>query len=318
MSISKRIVELAIENGGSVTSAEAQALGASREWLARRTADGWLEKVGHSTYLLPGADSAWKATLAAACHRLGAVVSHESAAQIHRMPGLRKGLLIISVPVRRSNRYPGVIVRQKTDLSPEQLTTNSGLAVTTPARTVIDLAQFLGTKRLAKLVDATVADGLTSYESLNILFEHLARRGKPGTRQLRAVLSDRGAGPTVSTTVLEDRMINLIERSGLPLPTSQFSPPWLTATNGRVDFAYLEQRLVIEGDSRRWHTLADAFLTDRERDNLAQLAGWRVLRFTWWDVEERPEYVITLIRRALDPARDARLGPNAMQGVTDP
>jgi len=291
-----------MENGGCVTSTEAQALGASREWLARRTVDGWLERVGHSTYLLPGADSMWTATLTAACHRLGAVVSHESAAQVHRMPGLRRGLLVVSVPVRRSNRYPGVIVRQKTDLSPDQVTIRAGLTVTTPSRTVIDLAQYLGAKRLAKLVDASVAEGLTSYESLVSLFEHLARKGKPGIKQLRTVLSDRGVGPMASITVLEERMLDLIERSGLPLPTSQFSPPWLGATNGRVDFAYVEERLVIEGDSRSWHTLADAFLTDRERDNLAQLAGWRVLRFTWWDVDERPEYVVTLISRALGPA----------------
>jgi len=174
--------------------------------------------------------------------------------------------------------------------------------VTTPARTIIDMAQVLGPKRLAKLVDGTVAQGLTSYEVLLTLFDHLARRGKPGTKSLRAVLKDRGAVPASPTTVLEERMFELMERSGLPTPTVQFSAPWLAATNGRVDFAYPEQRLVIEGDSRRWHQLADAFLTDRERDNLAQLAGWRVLRFTWWDIEERPKYVVSLIRQALSSA----------------
>jgi hypothetical protein len=199
-----------------------------------------------------------------------------------------------------------VVVRQKTDLSSDQLTTNRGLAVTTPARTLIDMAQFLGAKRLAKLVDATVAEGLTSYESLLTLFEHLARKGKPGTKQMRAVLQDRGAGPMPSGTVLENRILALIGDSGLQLPISQFSAPWLTSTNGRVDFAYVEQRLVIEGDSRRWHMLADSFLADRERDNLAQLAGWRVLRFTWWDVDERPEYVVALINQALHPVTPAR------------
>jgi very-short-patch-repair endonuclease len=66
-----------------------------------------------------------------------------------------------------------------------------------------------------------------------------------------------------------------------------------------VDLAYLEQRLVVEADSRRWHMLAAAFLEDRERDNRAQLAGWRVLRFTWWDIEQRPDYVASMIRAAL-------------------
>jgi hypothetical protein len=299
MPISNRIIEQALRNGGSITSAEVQALGASREWLARREREGWLERCGPSTYRLPGADSDWRATLAAACHRLGGVVSHESAAQLYEMPRLRRGLLIVSVPVRRSNRYPGVDVRQKTDLSADHVTYVAGLPVTTPARTIIDMAADLGVRRLGRLVDWNVSHGLTSNESLLAMFEHLARRGKPGTRRMRTVMEDRGGAPEGDPTELEHRLFELIERASLPLPTREFVAPWLAPTNGRVDLAYEADHLVIEADSRRWHTLADAFLSDRERDNRAQLAGWRVLRFTWWDIEQRPEYVVSTIRKAL-------------------
>ena len=48
-----------------------------------------------------------------------------------------------------------------------------------------------------------------------------------------------------------------------------------------------------------WHHTPEAFQIDRERDNLAQLAGWRILRFTWKDVTERPFYVESTVRRAL-------------------
>jgi hypothetical protein len=215
------------------------------------------------------------------------------------MPRLRRGLLIVTVPVRRSNRYPGVDVRQKTDLTPEQVVWKAGLPVTTPARTIIDLAAQLGVKRLARLVDWTVAQGLTSHESVLGLFTDLGRRGKPGTQKLRRVIEDRGGTPDRDPSELESRLLDLIDRASLPPPTREFKAPWLTPTNGRVDLAYREHLLVIEADGRRWHTQADAFLTDRERDNLAQLAGWRVLRFTWWDIEQRPEYVVLTIRRAL-------------------
>ena len=301
MDLSHRIIEQALKNGGTITSAEAQALGASREWLARRESEGWLERIGFSTYRLPGAESEWRATLAAACHRLGAVVSHESAAQLHGMPRLRRGLLIVSVPVRRTNRYQGVDVRQKTDLTPDQITEVSGLPVTTPARTIIDMSAQIGVKRLGRLVDSSVAQDSTSYEAVLALFERLGRRGKPGTQRMRKVLEDRGGVPDRDPSELEHRLLDLIEGVGLPVPTREFHAPWLAHTNGRVDLAYEDHQLVIEGDSRRWHTLADAFLADRERDNRAQLAGWRVLRFTWWDIEQRPEYVVLTIRAALSP-----------------
>ncbi len=299
MDIAGRIIQQALKNGGTISSAEVQALGATRTWLARRQRDGWLERCGPSTYRLPGAESEWRATLAAACHSLGGVVSHESAAQVHGMPRLRRGMLIVSVPVRRTNRFPGVDVRQKTDLTPEQVMDCGGLTVTTPTRTIFDLSAHLGVKRLGRLVDSSVAMDLTSYAEMLTTLGHLGRRGKPGTQRMREVMKDRGGELEHDPSELEHRLYALILDAGLPVPAREYDAPWLAPTNGRVDFAYLDHRVVIEADSRRWHTLADAFLTDRERDNRAQLAGWRVLRFTWWDVEERPDYVVRTIRQGL-------------------
>jgi hypothetical protein len=76
-----------------------------------------------------------------------------------------------------------------------------------------------------------------------------------------------------------------------------------------VDLAYVDHLLVIEADSRRWHTQADAFLTDRERDNLAQLAGWRGHAFHL--VGRRSATGV----RGPDDTKGAD-AMNAMQGVT--
>jgi predicted transcriptional regulator of viral defense system len=299
MDLANLIIEQAKQNGGTITVAEVQALGATRQWVARKVQQGWLERRGNGVLGLPGGNPEWHATLAAACHRLGGVVSHESAAELHGMTGLRRGLLIVSVPVRRSNRHDGVDVRQKTDLSPDQVTTRDGLPVTVVARVVIDLASQLGVRRLSRLIDSSVAQGLVTYDAIVDLFGRLGRRGKPGTQRMRMVMEARGAGLDIDPTELEHRLLGLIDRAGLPAPTTEFKAPWLAPANGRVDLAYESRCLVIEADSRRWHMLADAFLIDRERDNLAQLAGWRVLRFTWWDIENRPQYVVSTIRKGL-------------------
>jgi very-short-patch-repair endonuclease len=44
----------------------------------------------------------------------------------------------------------------------------------------------------------------------------------------------------------------------------------------------------------------ESFDADRHRDNQAQLAGWRILRFTWKDILDDPLMVTSAIRRALD------------------
>ena len=52
---------------------------------------------------------------------------------------------------------------------------------------------------------------------------------------------------------------------------------------------------------RRWafHSDQEAFQDDRERQNNIALLGWQVLRFTWLDLTEYPQRVITEIRFAI-------------------
>lgn len=82
-------------------------------------------------------------------------------------------------------------------------------------------------------------------------------------------------------------------------PDTQYRPEWLRSINGRVDLAYVEEQVIVEGDSQRWHGSPEAFQSDRTWDNLAQLAGWIILRFTWEDLTTRPQYVVSTISRAL-------------------
>lgn len=66
-----------------------------------------------------------------------------------------------------------------------------------------------------------------------------------------------------------------------------------------VDFAFPDSKLVIEIDGFAFHSGVDDFVKDRNRQNYLVLHRWKVLRFTWWDLIERPERVIAEIRRAI-------------------
>jgi very-short-patch-repair endonuclease len=58
-------------------------------------------------------------------------------------------------------------------------------------------------------------------------------------------------------------------------------------------------RIAIEIDGWAWHTDVQRFRTDRRKGNALVRAGWTVLRFTWHDLTNRPDYVISEIRAAL-------------------
>ncbi len=58
--------------------------------------------------------------------------------------------------------------------------------------------------------------------------------------------------------------------------------------------------LAIEVDGKLWHDeLSDRFESDRRRQNELILAGWRILRFTWAMLRDRPDDVISRIVQAL-------------------
>lgn len=293
-----KVLQHAVSNGGAITKAEIHALGMTRTTLQRRVDSGWLIRVGVGAFVLPGVTDEWRAVLAAASRKLAGAVSHESAGQIHQMRAIRRGQLVISVPTRRTNRFPGVRVHQSTDLAEHHLTLNDGVRVTTPERTTMDLAAVTSDRQFRRIVSFAVADRRLDLDRLENLFVSLARKGKPGVRRLRRILEQ--VDEATPESELEVLFLEIVTRSSLPMPTSQFSPPWLVRIEGRVDFAYIDHRLLIEVDGRRWHGDEAAFMRDRERDNLAQLAGWRTLRFTWADLTNRPSYVVTTIRTALN------------------
>jgi very-short-patch-repair endonuclease len=73
----------------------------------------------------------------------------------------------------------------------------------------------------------------------------------------------------------------------------------------RVDIAFVEQRIAIEVDGYAYHSREGAFQRDRSRQNLLTLLGWTVLRFTWADLAERPDYVVRTITMAMGAASGA-------------
>ncbi len=299
-----RVIEFARIHGGVVTREEAIALGMAETTLRRRVSDGVFTRIRPGLLALPGAIDNYLIDLHAACRKLGAVVSHQAAAHIHdldRPPNIK---LTISVPRNKTKSYEGCTIHQVADLTLAQVVEIDGLPVTTPERTIIDLSAVVGEKHLQRVLEGSLARGIVDLDLLETTFLEIARRGKPGTASLRKTLENLAGPPSADESELERRFRSLLRDFDLPQPIEQFRAPWLRRVNGRVDFAYPDSLLIVEVDGRRWHSKSEAFETDRLRDNAAQAAGWRVLRFTWQEVTESPTRVASTLRRTiavLDP-----------------
>jgi very-short-patch-repair endonuclease len=63
-----------------------------------------------------------------------------------------------------------------------------------------------------------------------------------------------------------------------------------------ADFLWRDQRLIAELDGRSSHGTRGAFETDRERDRRLQVAGWRVVRITWHQLDDPTALIENLSR----------------------
>jgi very-short-patch-repair endonuclease len=169
------------------------------------------------------------------------------------------------------------------------------LAVTPPTATVLACAAELPLAEAVVVVDSALRVRRCTRAELVTALER--RRGVGELQHLRHALRWCDAR---SGSVLESLLRVLLLDAGLPPPRTQhvLHDP-LTGRVRRVDFAWLEQRLVVEADGRRWHDPRDVRDDDRRRDNGWAVLGWRVLRFTWADVVADSGGVVQAVRAAL-------------------
>jgi hypothetical protein len=160
-----------------------------------------------------------------------------------------------------------------------------GLRVTSVARTLKDLALVVSRQRLEALCERAE------------LLRLLDARDFANTRsvKLRAALAKLACiEPAMTRNELEQRFLALCESAGLPRPL--VNHPLL---GFEIDFLWPDHRLAVETDGRAAHLRPTAFENDRRRDVALSLAGYRVLRFTWRQVLDDPDYVRAALAQAL-------------------
>jgi hypothetical protein len=291
-----KLNSIAQRQGGVVRRSQAIAAGISDRQIGTRiNSERWI-RVGSGTYRIfemPGDRSLVRAAVAALPN---AVASHNSAAAIHGLSYVDTRVTSVLVHSRTTHTFPLVKVYRCFDLSTNHVVEIDELPVTSPARTVVDLAAQVHLRQLGAIVDDAVAAGKTTTEDLIIVLNDVARKGKPGVTSMRHVL-DRRYGEPRRASFLERRGNRLLRSAGLGDFVTEYPHPW--SPTRRFDVAYRNDSVAIEWDSLRWHLQTSAFERDRFRDTEAVIHGWRVLRFTWVDVHERPDHVIASVRSAL-------------------
>ncbi len=260
-----------------LTTLAAAALGISEDAVRHRLRTGAWTRLARGAYLTEPGPPAWRDRVEAAALLTSGVVSHTTAAALHRFDVTPARDAVHLTVSRRSGRHQRRGIRVHfADLAPGDIVRCDGLPVTSPVRTALDCARMLPQPLAVRALECAPWHLVSARAPA-----HLLRLADPR-----------------SESVLETELRILLTLAGLP-PTDIQLTVTIAGRTYRLDLAYRYATLAIEVDGRAHHSDAVAFRRDRERQNALVGAGWTVLRFTADDLHRRPEYVVATIRAVL-------------------
>lgn len=273
---------------GAFTLRAALRQGMSARTVARRVQRGELTRLHSGVFHAVDAGRLTRA--GAVVLASGGVASHLTAARVHGLWVVDNGEWA-TVPTSVHRRSTPRLHFHRGDLARHDVMTIGRVPLTTVCHTLRDLCRDASPLQAVVAIESAVRLERITPEQLAALRQDPERRVR-----LPACRADpRSESPleTAARLLLEDAgfsvtpQIEVRDRRGI--------------VRYRLDLRVDGTRVAVECDGREVHDLPDAVYRDRWRAN-ALAAQWVVLRFTWYDVFARPEYVVAAVRRAVAAA----------------
>jgi Protein of unknown function (DUF559)/Transcriptional regulator, AbiEi antitoxin len=282
---------------GIVTTAVLGTFGLSPAAVARRAAEGRLFRQHRGVYAVGRPDLTIAGRRMAAVLACGpkAVLSHRSSAAQHGLLADARQRPDVTIPGPRARPRHGIRVHSSTTLIAPDTTTVDNIPCTSVARTLADLGDREPARLVERALDQAEVLGVFNLLALEDVLRRLGPRRGPGV--LRTLLANLGE-PALTDRELEELFLAVVRGAGLPEPAVN---AWITGHGWayKADFLWRAERLVVETDSRAFHTSRRAFEHDRLRDQRLTLAGYTVVRFTWRQVTGDPAGVADTLEALL-------------------
>ena len=287
---------------GLITRTQARHCGLTDAAIAYRLKTVWT-RVDNGVFLLPGFPESWQQRVMALCLRREGEVfaSHSTAGALLVLDGCRpRPIHLLARSVWKAGAE--VHIHRTGALPPCDLTRVGAIPCTDASRTLLDLGATCHPDEVELALECALHRGMTSIARLRWRLQQVGGRGRPGTAVLSRLLDLRDPALRPAQSVLEVRFLQRLRRARVEAPVRQFP----VKAEGRIrflDFAWPEKMLAVEVGGRHAHAGPAAEQKDSRRHNELTHRGWRILYFTWDDVEHRADYVIGCVRTELADRR---------------
>ncbi len=291
-----------------ISAASFRATGQSAGQVRTLVRHGAIVPVGRGRYVsravsrqfatVPNSDHVLRSAAALADNGPESVISHISAALMHAIDLIGDPPADVTITSRNGGRrgHRNGIHTYANAMPDEHIELRYGLRVTTPARTVLDLARTSSFAAGVVAADSALRQGMTTVaELLHVAGPYQQRRG--GHRAHRVAMFADG----LAESPLESLARVVFDEGALPPPELQVRIAGVDDEFiGRVDFLWRKYKLIVEVDGAAKYDL-DPRRARAElwRDKALRRAGYEVIHFSWAEITTQPEQVIAAILAAL-------------------
>ena len=221
-----------------------------------------------------------------------AFVSHRSAAYLYEFlpyPAQHPDVEVTATG-RPLDPRPGIKIHHTARFDRRDVRTLEGIPITSPARTLLDVAASAPEELDASFDEAVFRRAVRLPQLLELV--NRSRR-RPGVAALRELVAAESGGQR-NRLEAEKRFRELIKAAKLPIPSPN-------ARIGRfvVDFLWPDHRVVAELDGFATHGKRAAFEGDRARDGDLQALDYRVIRVTWRQLTRGPYAIVARVAAVL-------------------
>jgi very-short-patch-repair endonuclease len=287
-----------------------QVIGISKDAACRRVAAGRLFRIHEGVFAVgqPLLSSNGRRLAAVLACGPGAVLSHRSAMALWGLRENKRASIDVTAPNRRGRIPRGIDAHRDGSLIPADRTTLHGVPCTSVARTLLDFAAVAPIRDLRKAVSEAEVLRILDHGAVRRLIKR--SRGRRGVARLRMLMDEIHPQTKRTRSEMEILFLRMCEQARLPCPEVN-ATLYPGGRRTMPDFLWRDAGLIVEADSRRFHDTDSAFQSDREREQRLQLAGWRVSRCTWEQIEREPRRLAKTIRGLLTQLKPSPTGLKA-------
>ncbi len=289
----RAVAELAASQHGAFNREQAASNQIDAQRLRRAVDAGTIRKVLSDVFVFISTADSWLqrhmvASLA------GGVISHGSAAALHGLDGFSRRGTGIDVCFTRGSerRIEGAAVHRWRYTSPSDITEVEGIACTSVARTLFQLGATCSAAQVEVALDSALRAGANP-AWIEDTATRLVRPGPTGGRVLLDLMYDPARDGALSASVLEKVIERVLAEPRLPMAVRQH-PVMIGGQQKRLDLAFPDVKLGIEGHSRTHHWGRIKEDADNLRDLQVAAQGWEVIYVTW-HLAHQPQVLLDLV-----------------------